>query len=234
MSGELELVAREGLENMSARLLASQEKDRSHLARELHDDICQRLAMLCLRIEKATHSWQRGLISVGDQLEQIRQQCSDLTAHVQALSHELHPAILDNLGLVTAVKQLCREFSEESGTKVEFSEKNVPNCLSRDVALSLFRVIQEALHNAAKHSGETHFVVHLQGRGGEIELEVSDQGIGFDVANLKNHLGLGLVSMTERINLLNGIIHIESKLGVGTRVLVVVPARGPSNGVEIH
>lgn len=229
-----EIIARAGGESVSARLIASQEKDRSHLARELHDDICQRLAMLSLRIEKASQGWRNGLISVGDQLDQIRRQCADLTSDVQALSHELHPSILYNLGLATAVKGLCRELCEESGATVEFLEKNVPESLSRDVSLAIFRVIQEALHNAIKHSGKKLIEVHLQGRRGEIELEVCDRGVGFDISGAKHQNGLGLVSMSERIRLANGIIHIESKPGFGTRIHAVVPATARSGELGLH
>ena len=220
------ILVRDGLPGVSGRLIASQEKARSHLARELHDDICQRLAMLSLRIEKVTKSWESGLISVGDQLEQIRQQCSNLTSDVQALSHELHPSTLDNLGLVTAVRGFCREVSEQNEVKVEFTHQNVPDSLPREVSLSIFRVIQEALHNAVKYSGQTQFSVRLQGKPRELELEVEDRGIGFDVENLGEAEGLGLVSMSERINLSKGVIKIESKPDAGTRIYAVVPIAG--------
>jgi signal transduction histidine kinase len=227
-----EVSVQESLERLTGHLIASQEEDLSHLARELHDDICQRLAMLSLRIEKATKSWQSGLMSVGDQLEQIRQQCSDLTRDVQVLSHELHPSILDNLGLVTAVRSFCREFSQESGTNVDFTDRDVPDGLSRQVSLSLFRVVQEALHNAAKYSGVKQFEVNLKGKSGEIQLEISDQGVGFDAASVKNREGLGLVSMQERIHLINGTINIESKPNAGTRVRAHVPVGQQSNAMS--
>jgi PAS domain S-box-containing protein len=215
--------AREALESVSGQLIEAQERERSHIARELHDDVCQRLAMLSLRIEKVTKGWTSGKMLVGDQLAQIWQQCSDLTGDVQALSHELHPSILDNLGLVMAVRSFCREFSEETGAAVEFTERDMPASLPRAVSLSLFRVIQEALHNAAKYSGEKHFEVHLRAEAGEIELKVSDRGAGFDVAKVKGAQGLGLVSMYERIHLLNGKIAIESKPGLGTTIRARVP-----------
>jgi len=216
-------LAQEALEKVSGQLIAAQEKERSNIARELHDDICQRLAMLSLRIEKVTKGWNSGHMSVGDQLEQIWQQCSDLTGDVQALSHELHPSILDNLGLVTAVKSFCRELSEEGHLVVEFSHSNIPSSLPREISLSLFRVIQEALHNSAKYSGEKRFEVRLEGKSGEIELEVSDRGVGFDVASVRSNEGLGLVSMAERIHLLSGTITIESKANAGTRIHARVP-----------
>jgi signal transduction histidine kinase len=223
MFGNDGVQARETLEKVTGFLIDSQEKDLSHLARELHDDICQRLAMLSLRIEKVTKSWRSGLMSVGDQLEQVRQQCSDLMTDVQALSHELHPSILDHLGLVTAAKSFCRELAQESGTNVEFTARDVPDCLPREVSLSLFRVIQEALHNSVRYSGEKYFEVHLEGKPTEIKLEVSDRGVGFDVANVKKTEGLGLVSMRERIHLLNGTVSIESIPSFGTSIRASVP-----------
>jgi PAS domain S-box-containing protein len=216
-------LAREALEKVGGQLIAAQEKERSHIARELHDDICQRLAMLSLRIEKVTKAWSHGQTPVDDQLEQIWQQCSNLTGDVQALSHELHPSVLDNLGLVTAIKSFCREFSDQSGATVQFSHADVPDSLTREVSLSFFRVVQEALHNAAKYSGVKQFEVNLQGKADGMELEIVDRGLGFSVENRKNMEGLGLVSMRERILMLNGKISIESKPHAGTRIRAYVP-----------
>ena len=216
-------LAREALEKVGGQLIAAQEKERSHIARELHDDICQRLAMLSLRIEKVTKGWSHGQVPVGDQLEQIWQQCSNLTGDVQALSHELHPSVLDNLGLVTAIKSFCREFSEQSGAAVHFSHADIPDSLTREVSLSFFRVVQEALHNAAKYSGVKQFEVNLQGKSDGLELQIVDRGMGFDVEDRKNMEGLGLVSMRERILMLSGKISIESKPNAGTRIRAYVP-----------
>jgi PAS domain S-box-containing protein len=220
-------LAREALEKVSGQLIEAQERERRRLARELHDDICQRLAMLSLNIEKITKGWGRGPLSVADQLEQLWQQCSNLTGDVQALSRELHSSILDNLGLATAVKSFCREVSEQSGVAVEFVGKNIPDLLPREVSLALFRVVQEALHNAVKYSGQTHFDVRLQEIPGELELEVSDQGVGFDTTNTKRGGGLGLVSMAERIHQVNGTFTIDSQPNAGTRIRARVPIATP-------
>jgi signal transduction histidine kinase len=209
-------------------LINSQERELSHIARELHDNICQRLAMLSLRIEKASKAWAAGQMQVGQQLQQIWQQCSDLSGDVQAMSHELHPSILDNLGFVPAVKGFCREISEHSGAVVECTHNDIPDSLPRDVSLSLFRVIQEALHNAVKYSGKKHFEVHLQGTRNHIELEVCDRGVGFDVNAAKKAASLGLVSMRERVHLLNGTIEIDSRPNTGTRIHVRVPLTSES------
>jgi PAS domain S-box-containing protein len=226
-------MAQAALEKVSGQLIAAQEKERSHLARELHDDICQRLAMLSLRIEKVTRGWGSNQRPVSEQLEEIWQQCSTLTGDVQALSHELHPSILDNLGLVTAVKSFCREVSQQSGAVVDFTEINIPGSLPREVSLSLFRVIQEALHNAIKYSGQKLFEVRLQGKADEIELEVTDRGTGFEVSSMKNSKGLGLVSMTERIHLLNGRISIASEPNVGTTIRARVPLPTQSKAMAV-
>ena len=216
-------MAQEALQKVSGQLIDAQEKERSRLARELHDDICQRLAMLSLKIERVSKGWGHGHLSVPDQLDQIWHQCSKLTGDVQALSHELHPSILDNLGLATAVKSYCREVSEQNGVLVEFSGGNIPLSLPREVSLSIFRVVQEALRNAVKYSGQKYFQVRLQESSGQLELEVSDQGLGFDTTKTKNGVGLGLVSMAERIYQVNGSFTIDSQPNVGTRIRASVP-----------
>jgi signal transduction histidine kinase len=213
----------EALEKVSGQLIEAQEKERSRLARELHDDICQRLAMISLKIEKVSKNWGSAQSSIPDQLDQIWQQCSNLAGDVQSLSHELHPSILYNLGLVTAVKSFCREVSEQNDAVIEFVASNIPNSLHCEVSLSLFRVAQEALHNAVKYSGQKHFEVRLQGKDGSIELEVSDRGVGFDTASRKDGTGLGLVSMAERIHQVNGTFKIHSQPNSGTRVQARVP-----------
>jgi signal transduction histidine kinase len=204
-------------------LISAQERELSNIARELHDDICQRLAMLSLKIERVSKQWSAGEAQVGEQLENIWKQCNVLAHDVQAMSHELHPSLLDNLGLIAALRSICRELSEQSGVAVDFTTQNVPTFLPRDVSLSLFRLVQEALHNALKHSKGTHFYVHLEGMADGIALEIRDWGIGFDANNGRKKKGLGLVSMHERIQLLNGRIDIDSRPNAGTRVRVHVP-----------
>jgi len=215
-------LAREVLEKVSGQLIEAQEKERRRLARELHDDICQRLAMISLKIEKATSATSKGHVSVADQLEQIWQQCSKLTGDVQALSHELHPSILDNLGLVTAVRSFCREVSEQREVVVDFVAGNVPDSLPSQVSLSLYRVVQEALRNAVKYSGVKQFAVELSGTAEEVQLVVRDAGAGFDVEEARRNGGLGLVSMEERINLVHGRLRVQSRPGEGTKIVASV------------
>ena len=218
--------AQEALSGVSRKLIEAHEQERTLIARELHDDVCQRLAMLSLRAEKASKNGRNKQV-LDDQLEKIRQQCSDLASDVQNLSHQLHPSTLDNLGLVAAVKSFCREISQHNDVVVDFSDRTIPNTLPRDVSLALFRVIQEALHNSVKHSGGKHFEVHLQGEGAGIELEVSDRGMGFDVSEARNNSGLGLVNMAERIHQVNGSFSVDSRLNIGTKIRVHVPLARP-------
>ena len=208
---------------LSRRLISAQEQERIRIARELHDDVCQRLAMLSLKIERAAKYDGYGQVSVAEQLEQIWQQSSSLAGDVQAISHELHPSILENLGLTSAIKSYCREVAQQNAVVVEVSDSTLSGSLPPDVSLSVFRVVQEALRNAVKYSGQKHIKVCLQENSGQLELEVSDQGVGFDVRDKKNSGGLGLVSMAERISQVNGTFSIDSQPNVGTRIRARVP-----------
>jgi PAS domain S-box-containing protein len=220
-------LAHAALQRVSGQLIEAQEKERGRIARELHDDICQRLAMLSHKIERAAEHRGGGQLTVAQQLKQIWQECSSLTGDVQALSHELHPSILDNLGLGTAVRSYCREVAQQNGVVVELSS-NLSRSLPQDVSLSVFRVVQEALRNSVKYSGQRHLKVCLQESSGHLELEISDQGVGFDVTNTRKSGGLGLVSMAERIYQVNGTLSIDSQPNAGTRIRARVPLATPS------
>jgi PAS domain S-box-containing protein len=214
-------LAQEALKNVSGQLIEAQEKERSRIARELHDDICQRLTLLSLEIQHAMGKSDGKPPT--DRMEEVWEHCSEIAGDVQALSHELHSSMLDLLGLTAAVKNFCREFSNQQGSVVEFAHSGVPELLPRDVSLCLFRVVQEALHNAAKHSGVDFFEVHLQGTPEEIELEVHDAGAGFNQENVQTIGGLGLISMQERVHLVRGTFAIDSKTNRGTTIRVTVP-----------
>jgi PAS domain S-box-containing protein len=216
-------LAQEALAKIGGRLIAAQEKERGRIARELHDDICQRLALLSLELEQVNRE-SNGSIGPGDgKLDEIRRHCGEIAGDVQALSHELHSSKLDYLGITAAIRSLSYEFSQQHTVNIEFTNENVSGSLPRDVSLSLFRVTQEALHNALRHSGVRQFFVSLRGTPDEIQLEIRDRGVGFDVEGANQDRGLGLVSMQERVHLVDGIFLIESKVGSGTRILARVP-----------
>ena len=216
-------LANEALETIAGKLIEAQEKERSRIARELHDDICQRLALLSLELgsESAESS---GLSAPAlARMEEIRNRCVEIASDVQVLSHELHSSKLDYLGVEAAIRSFCNEFSQQHRVNIEFTSEKVPNPLPRDVSLSLFRVTQEALNNAVKYSGVSQFLVDLRGTEDNIQLEIRDAGVGFDVQEAKQNCGLGLVSMQERVHLVNGTFIVESKVDRGTRVSARVP-----------
>jgi len=135
----------------------------------------------------------------------------------------LHSSKLDYLGIVAAIRGFCSEFSKQHEVSIAFTDRNVPGNLPKDVSLCLFRVAQEALHNALKYSGVSEFSVEISGMTEEIRLLVRDAGVGFDLEEVRTNRGLGLVSMQERVHLVHGIFSLESQPGRGTAVLVVVP-----------
>jgi PAS domain S-box-containing protein len=216
-------LARQALERVGGRLIEAQEKERSRIARDLHDDICQRLAMLSIELARANRSSNGLPEAFKRSLEDIQQHCVEIGGDVQSLSHQLHSSKLDYLGIVAATRGFCTELSKQHELNIDFSAGNVPTDLPKDVSLCLFRVAQEALHNAVKYSGVSQFTVELSGVEGAVQLVVSDGGAGFDVEETKRNRGLGLLSMQERIHLVDGRFSVQSKPGAGTKVIVSVP-----------
>jgi PAS domain S-box-containing protein len=210
--------AEKALADMSRKLIQAQEQERARIGRELHDDINQRLAMLALEIGRL----QDNHPELRSSLQALRQQTTEISNDVQALSHELHSSKLEYLGVVAGMKSWCKEFSERQRMEIDFKTE-VSSTLPLEVGLSLFRVIQEALHNAQKHSGVKRIELQLREDSGEIHLVVSDLGRGFDLETAMQGRGLGLTSMGERVRLMNGTISIESKPMCGTTIHVRVP-----------
>jgi signal transduction histidine kinase len=217
---------------LSKRLISEQERERSRIAGELHDDVCQRLSLLSMEILGASRG-ENQMGSTKERLEEIRRHCSEIADDVQLLSHELHSAKLDYLGISAAIRGFCREFGKQQEVNIEFTERDVPKSLSRDGSLCLFRVAQEALHNAVKYSGTNLFSVELSGTGNEVRLEVRDAGIGFDVKGANRSGGLGLVSMQERLRAVNGRFCVESKHGAGTKVIASVPVAAGNSAERV-
>jgi signal transduction histidine kinase len=172
-------------------LIEAQEKERSRIARDLHDDICQRLALLSMELEEANRTLNGSSQATNERLREIQQHCADIAGDVQALSHELHSSKLDYLGIAAAINGFCKEFAKQHKVAVDFTDEHIPAHLPKDVSLCLFRVAQESLHNAVKHSETTQFSVSLRKPPNEVQLEVSDNGVGFDVEVAKQSRGLG-------------------------------------------
>ena len=214
--------AEAALADVSRRLIEAQEQERSRIARELHDDIGQRLALLAMELEQM-HLGPPDLPEVRSRLGELHKQASDLAADIHTLSHELHSTKLEYLGAAAAMRDLCRELGEQTKVKIDFKSQGLPNPLPANISLCLFRVLQESLRNALKHSGAQQVEVELSGALDEIHLVVSDRGVGFNSKATKDGPGLGLISMEERLKLLKGTIAIESKPKHGTTIHARVP-----------
>ena len=216
-------LAQESLANMSRKLIEAQEQERTWIARELHDDINQRITLILVNLERLQKDFSPFRPGATQRLAEIQEHLSSLGSDIQALSHHLHSSKLEYLGLVTAAASFCRELSEEHGVEVEFHPESVPRQLPQEVALCLFRVLQESLQNALKHSGSKHFEVRLKGTPDEIELTACDSGVGFDPEEAMRGRGLGLTSMIERLKLVHGKLSIDSRLAQGTVIRATVP-----------
>ena len=208
----------EAISAMSRKLIESQEQERTRIGRELHDDINQRLAMLAVELEQL----QDHPSEIASRVQELRRQTIEISNDVQALSHELHSSKLEYLGAIKGMKSWCKEFGERQRVEIDFSN-HVHSALPIEIGRSLFRVLQEALHNATKHSGVKRIEVQLREDSGEIHLIIRDSGKGFDVEAALQGKGLGLTSMRERVRLVNGTIAIESKPMGGTTIHVRVP-----------
>ena len=211
----------EALSRMSRNLMESQEQERTRIGRELHDDINQRLAMLAIELEQL----QDNPSEIRSRVQELRKQTIEISDDVQALSHELDSSKLERLGAIGGMRSWCREFGERQGIQVDFKSPEAKISFPREIGLCLFRVLQEALHNAAKYSGVRQIEVQLREEAGEIHLIVSDLGRGFDMETATEGRGLGLTSMLERVRLINGSIEIQSKPTRGTSIHVRVPLR---------
>lgn len=216
---QVELVdSYERIRDLGARLLHAQESERSHLARELHDDIGQQVALLSIDLEmlrSSSTSSAEGLAG------EVLQRAHHISRSLHDLSHRLHPARLRLIGLVPAIRGLQQEMSRADVT-ITFTHEAVPLSLPPEMTLCLFRIVQEALQNALKYSGARHLTVDLRGAPEGLMLTIDDDGRGFDV-NAVWGKGLGLVSMEERLEAIGGTLHIRSTPGAGTRLEAAVP-----------
>ena len=223
--------ADEALSGMSRKLIESQEQERTRIGRELHDDVNQRLALLAVELDRSDQSGSAK--DLHNRFQEFKRRVMEIATAVEALAHELHSSKLEYLGLAAAAKSFCREFSETHNVRIDFTQNGVPRNLPEEIALCSFRVLQEALHNAVKYSGTDHFEVDLWSTATDIWLRVRDFGRGFSVDDAMQTKGLGLVSMRERVNLVQGEIVIKSKPMAGTEITVRVPVRIAERAGEV-
>lgn len=211
------------LRELSGHLIAAQEEERARIARELHDDLSQRLALLA--VEMQTLNSFATEVAAAESLEALVQRIKEISEDVHSLSHRLHPALLDRVGLVPALRKLCKELQAQSGIRLTLICADVPDSLSKNVSVSLFRVVQEALANVVKHSGAAAASIELTTSRSHIRLRVVDYGHGFEQSSNHRH-GLGLLSMRERIRLIGGELTVRSQPSRGTTVQAEIPLPG--------
>lgn len=214
------------LRALTARLLTTQETEWCRIARELHDDLTQKLAFLAVEAEMLEQRLSESPDSVRDRLHSLQRRAVEISEDVRRLAQRLHPAVLDDLGLEPALRSHCAEFSSLMGIPVKFSCQIPCESLPPEIALCLYRITQEALHNIAKHSQASRAAVTLSAAGDAIQLSITDAGLGFNPDEVRAKGGLGMASMEERTRLVNGSIWIESAPNKGTRIRVQVPLPG--------
>ena len=214
--------AEESLASVNRRLIEAQDQECTRIARELHDDLGQRLALLMIEMDQLSHDLTHPHKCRG-RIGELQKLASELATDIQSLSHRLHSSRLDLQGVVGAMKGFCKEFSKQQRVEVGFRSSDLPSPLPRDISLCLYRVLQEALRNSAKHSGMRNYETYLWATQDEIHLTVSDFGKGFDAEMAAAGHGLGLVSMRERLTLVGGQLSIQSQPTQGTTIHAWVP-----------
>jgi len=205
----------EAVSSVNRKLIEAEEKERTRIGKELDHNISQRMTLLAVQLQ------QLGT----DASDQLRKQSSEISNDIQALAHTLYPSKLEYLGLVATMRAFCGEFAVRHKVEIDFGSHDVPSPPPLGISLPLFRVLQEALDNSAKHSGEQQFKVELFGTPGTIHLIVSDLGVGFDPKVAMNGNGFGLTSMRDRLKLINGAFSIDSRPKRGTKIHASVPLR---------
>lgn len=212
----------EALRDLSGKLINAQEEERKRIARELHDDLSQRMALLSIELSQLESQIHKPR-SLRRHVQNLQTKVQEISAEIHSLSYRLHPSKLDHLGLAAAVKSLCAELSESGRISIDFRLKGFPATLPKDVTLCVFRVAQESLRNCIKHSGALRARVRLEKTESIVRLAVSDDGCGFDTNSDATKKGLGFTSMRERLRLVGGEVQIHSQPLDGTRVEISVP-----------
>jgi PAS domain S-box-containing protein len=211
------------IEDLAGRLIAAQEEERKHIARELHDDLNQQVAALAIGISRFKRQLPNADAAILEQIVKLREKTDSLSKRIRQVSYELHSSILQHAGLLAALNSFCAEFSDREGIAVTLDIQGRIEVVQPDAALCLYRVAQESLRNIARHSGARSAVVALAGVDDAVELRVSDQGVGFDPAQARERRGLGLISMEERVKLLHGSFVLTTQPGMGTELKAIIP-----------
>jgi signal transduction histidine kinase len=207
---------------LAAQLITAQEEERRRVSRELHDSLCQKLASLAFDVENLAVALPSPA-ATRNRLRTLRGRAIKVSEEARHIAYELHPSVLDDLGLVVSLKALCDEFSKTEKMRVDFTAGKLPGLVPQQVASGLYRITQESLQNVAKHAKAKHLSVTLGVQDDNLVLSLEDDGIGFAPQAVKGKGGLGLVSIGERARIIGASLSIESKPGDGTRISVRVP-----------
>ena len=213
----------ERVKDLAGRLIVAQEDERRRISRDLHDDLNQRIAALTISIANLKRRLPDSPEEIVDRLSELQLGAVDLADTVRVLSHQLHSAVLEHAGLESALGATCDEFAAHTGIAVDFSAEGDAEPVPRDVALCVYRVVQEALRNVGKHAATSRASVLLRCDAREVTARVADEGSGFDYDEAKRRNGLGLVSMEERVRLLHGSLEVDTAPGRGTRLTARLP-----------
>lgn len=216
-------MAQQERQGLLARLAAAREEERWRISRELHDDLIQRLAALAMDIGRMAAEGSHPRARLRKQLRELQRGVVQAAEAARHAAHELHPLELDDLGLVVALRSYCEDFAKREGIQVGVESRGVPRRLKREIGSCMYKVAQESLNNIARHACAQRAFVTLEGTEELIRLRVKDEGIGFRVGATESRVGLGLLSMEERVGLLSGSLKIRSQPGQGTEVIVAVP-----------
>jgi len=211
------------IEDLAGRLIIAQEEERKYIARELHDDLNQQVAALAIGIDRLKHHLPAADQSVLDKIDRLWEKADWLSKRIRRLSHELHSSTLQHVGLSAALKSYVAEFTEQAGIAVTLEIEGGLEAIPSAAALCLYRAVQELLRNIAKHSGAPSAEVKLGRVRGTLQLRVTDRGVGFDPMEAESRLGLGLVSIEERVKLLGGNFQLKTQPGAGTVVKLQIP-----------
>jgi PAS domain S-box-containing protein len=207
---------------LSGRLIKAQEEERAHLAREIHDEFLNRLALVANELQFAHSAIWKSPREASERLDRAQTDVREISADLHGVSHRLHSAVLEYLGLIPAVRSYCNEIARQYQIQIEFHQ-NVPNNLPPEAALCLFRIVQEGLRNVTKHSRASRVDVVLEGGAQTVSLTLCDNGIGFELSDNFVSGGIGIISMRERARMLGGTFEVLSRPGQGTQIDVTVP-----------
>ena len=221
----------EALSYTSRTVIEAEERERNRIARDLHEDIGQRLSLLAIGIEELKDDLPNPTVQLLDRIDSVWKQALEVSTDVKASAHELYTPRLEYLGIAAVMRSFCGEFGERKRVEIDFRNYSLPTVVPPDVSICLFRVLQEALHNGLKHSGVQEFQVQLWGASDEIHLTVSDSGAGFDLEAARKGRGLGLIRIEQRLSLLKGTFSLDSQPKRGTTIRARIPLSSESTSI---